>query len=77
MSHAPSCFESVLRVTIMKVQVSQVCLEHTGTSGPFEMMASPLEFLSSVKWTLPRLEVRQQWWDSLSDEAGKPTLLSG
>ena len=32
------------------------------------MLARPLEFLSSVKWTLPRLEVRQQWWDSLSDD---------
>ena len=33
--HLPSCFESVLGVTVVSVQGSQVCLECTETSGVF------------------------------------------
>ena len=77
LSHLPSCFESVLGVMVESVQGSQVCLECTGTLGVFEMVARPLEFISSVKWRLAPLEVRRERQDSLPDEAGKQTLLSG
>ena len=43
----------------------------------FEMVARPLDFLSSVKWRQPLLEVQRECRDSLTDEAGKLTLLSG
>ena len=33
-----------------------MCLECTGTSGSFEMVARTLEFLSSIKWRPPHLE---------------------
>ena len=48
-----------------------------GYRGTFEMVARPLEFLSSIKWRPPLLEVRQVRQDSLPNEAGKQTLLSG
>ena len=70
-------FESELVVTVESVQGSQVCLDCTRTSGAFEMVARPLEFLSSIKWIPPPLEVRRQCRDSLPYEAGKRTLLSG
>ena len=35
LSHLPSCFESVLEVTVKPVQGSQLCLECTGTLGVF------------------------------------------
>ena len=77
LSHLPSCFESVLRVTVESVQGTQVCLVCTGTSGPFEMVARPLEFLSSVKLRPPPLDVRWEHRVSFPDEAGKWTLISG
>ena len=40
------------------------------------MVARPLEFLSSVKFRPPPLEVRQERRDTFPDEAGKWTLLS-
>ena len=43
----------------------------------FKLVARPLEFLSSVKWRLPSLEVRQECRDSFPAEAGSQTLLSG
>ena len=48
-----------------------------GLRGYFEMVARPLEFLSSVKWRPPHLEVGQEHQDSLPDEAGKWKLLLG
>ena len=57
LSHLQSCFESILRVTVESWPGSQVYLECIGTSGSFEMVAGPLEFLSSVKLRLPPLEV--------------------
>ena len=57
MSHLPSSFESVLGVTVESVQGSQLYLECIGTSGSFERVARPLEFLSSVKLRPPPLEV--------------------
>ena len=77
LSHLPSYFESVLGVSVASVQGSQVCLECTGTLGVFEMVARPLEFLSSVKWRPPPLEVRRELRNSLAEEAGKWTLLLG
>ena len=77
LSHMPSCFQSILGVTVESVPGIQVYLECTGTLGSFEMVERPLEFLSSVKLSPPPLQVRQECWDSFPDEAGKWTLLSG
>ena len=76
LSHLPSCFELILEVTVESVQGSQVYLECIGTSGSFEMVARPLEFLSSVKLRLPPLEVRQERQDSFPDKTGKWALIS-
>ena len=76
LSHLPSCFELVFEVTVESVLGSQVCLECPGHRGSFEMVARPLEFLLSVKWRLPHLEVRRECRDSLPDEEGKWPLLS-
>ena len=40
------------------------------------MVARPLEFLSSVKFRPPPLEVRWECRDSFLDESGKWTLIS-
>ena len=72
----PSCFESILGVTVESVQGNQVYLERIGTSGSFLVVAQPLEFLSSFKLRLSPLEVRQECQDSVPDEAGKWTLIS-
>ena len=77
LSHLPSCFESVLRTTVESVQGSEVYLECIGTSGSFEMLARPLEFLSSGKLKLTPLEVGQECQDSFPNEAGKWILFSG
>ena len=50
LSHLPSCFESVLGVTVKSMQGNQMYLEWTGTSGSFGVVARPLEFLSTFKW---------------------------
>ena len=57
LSHLPSCFESIVGVTVESVQGNQVYLECIETLGSFEMVAGTLEFLSSVKWRPPPLEV--------------------
>ena len=77
LSHLPSCFESILRVTIESVQGSQVYQKCIGTSGSFEIGTGPLEFLSSVKLRPPPPEVPRECRHSFPDEAGKWTLLSG
>ena len=76
LSHLPSRFELILEVTVESVQGSQVYLECIGTSGSFEMVARPLEFLSSVKLRPPPPEVRWESRDTFPDEAGKWTLIS-
>ena len=72
----PSCFESILWVTVESVLGSQVYLEWIGTLGSFEFVAQPLEFLTSVKWRPPPLEMHREHRDSFLDESGKRTLLS-
>ena len=57
MSHVPSSFESIIGVTVESVQGNQVYLEWVRTSVSFGIVAQPLEFLSSVKWRRPPLEV--------------------
>ena len=52
-------------------------LECIVTSGYFETVARPLEFLLNVKVRSPPLEVRRGGSDSFPDKAGKPTLLLG
>ena len=76
LSHLTSCFELILGVTIESVQGRQVYLECIGTMESFEMVARPLEFLSSVKLRPPPLEVRWEYWDSFPDEAGKWNLIA-
>ena len=71
LSHLPLHFESLLGVTVKSVQGSQVYLECIGTSGSFEMVARPLEFLSSVKVRPTPLVVRQECRDSFPEEVGK------
>ena len=63
-------------MTVQAVQGSQVYLGVIGTSGSFEIVAQPLEFLSSVKLTPPPLEVQWECRVSFPDEAGKWTLFS-
>ena len=76
MSHQLSCFESVYMVIVKSLQVSQVYLEFIRTSVSFDMVARPLEFLSSVKLRPPPLEVRRVSRNSFPDEARKWTPLS-
>ena len=76
LSLLPSCFESILGVTIESVQGSHMYLECIGTSGSFEMVAQPLEILSSVTLRPPPLVVGFDRRDSFPNEAGKWTLLS-
>ena len=74
LSYLPSCFESILGVTVESVQGSQVYLEWIGTSGTFGMGATPAVPLECQVETTP-LEV---WWecrDSCPVEAGKWTLI--
>ena len=71
LSHLTSCFESILGVSVESVQQSQVYLEWIGTSGSFEIVARPLEFLSSVTLRLPPLEVRREHRDYFLEYAGK------
>ena len=47
-----------------------------GTSGAFEMVEGPLEFLSTVKLRPPTLELRWDRRDSFPNETGKWTLIS-
>ena len=77
LSHLPLCFESILGVTVESVQGSHMYLECIGTSGSFEMVARPLEFLLSVKLRLPPLDIRWEPSDSFLKDAGKWTHLSG
>ena len=70
----PSCFESILGVTVESVQGNQVYLERIGTSGSFLVVAQPLVFLFSFTLRLPSLELRWECWDTFPDEAGKWTL---
>ena len=71
LSHFPSCFESILWVTVESVQGNRVYLEWIGTSGSFGIVARPLEFLSTFNWRPPPLEVRRECRDSLPNEEGK------
>ena len=75
LSHLPSCFESVLVVTVESVQGNQVYLDWIGTSGSVGIVAGPLEFLSSVNLKLPPIEVYWKCRDCFSNEAGKWTLI--
>ena len=56
----PSCYESILGVTVESVQESQVYLEWIGTSGSFGILTPPLDFLSSINLRSPPLEVRRE-----------------
>ena len=66
----PSCFESILGVTVESVQGNQVYLERIGTSGSFLVVAQPLVFLFSFTLRLPSLELRWECWDSFPNEKG-------
>ena len=70
LSHLPSCFESIVGVTVESVQGNQVYLECIETLGSFEMVARPLEFLSSISLKLPPLEVRWDGRDSYPTKQG-------
>ena len=48
-----------------------------GHRGSFEMVVRPLEYIYSMKWIPPPLEVLRECRDSLPTEAGKRTLLLG
>ena len=74
MSHLPSCFESILEVTIESLQGNLVYLGWVGTLGSVGIVARPLEFLSTLKLRAPPLEVRREHHDSFPNEAVKWTL---
>ena len=57
LSNLPSCFESILGVTIDSLQGNLVYREWIGALGSLGMVATPLEFLSSVQLRLPPLEM--------------------
>ena len=57
LSHMPSCFQSILGVTVESVQESKVYLEWIGTLGSLGMVALPLNFLSRFKFRPPPLEL--------------------
>ena len=76
MSHVPSCFESILGLTVEEVPGNRVYVEWIGTSGSFGIVALPLEFLSSLKLRPSPLEVRWEHRDSFLEEARKWTLIS-
>ena len=52
-----------------------VYLEGIGISESFEIVARPLEFLSSVKLRPPPCEVLREHRDSFPNKAGKWTLI--
>ena len=71
LSQLPSCFESILGVTVRSMQVSKGYLHCTGILGSSQMVVRPLKFLSSVKLRPTPLEVSRERQDSFPDEAGK------
>ena len=76
LSLVPSCFKSILGMTVESERGCHMYLEWIGTSGSFGVVARPLEFLSSFKMRLPSVEVRRELRDYIPDEAGKWTLIS-
>ena len=72
----PPWCETILSLKVEAVQVKQVSLEWTETSGDFGNGRTTLEYLSPFLWRAPPLEMRRERPEFFPDHAGKGTLLS-
>ena len=76
LSHVPPWCESILGLKVEAVQVKQVSLEWTETSGVSGNGGTTLEFLLPFLWRAPPLEVQRERREFSHDHAGKGSLLS-
>ena len=76
LSHVPPWCESILGLKVEAVQVKQVSLEWTESSGASGNGDTTLEFLSPFLWRAPPLEMRRERREFFPDHAGKISLLS-
>ena len=72
----PPWCESILSLKVEAVQVKQVSLEWTETSGDFGNGRTTLEYLSPFLWRAPPLEMLWEPREFFPDHAGKGSLLS-
>ena len=63
-------------MTVEAVQGNQVPLEGTETFGGFWNGGTPPGVPLGSLLRAPPLEMRQEWWETFLDEAGKGTLIS-
>ena len=76
LSHVPPWYESIICVKVEAVQVKQISLEWTETSGGlWEWWYDPGVLLAFL-WRAPPLEMRRERWEFFPDHAGKGSLLS-
>ena len=76
LSHVPPWCESILGLKVEAVQVKQVSLEWTETSGGLWECGTTLEFLLPFLWRAPPLEMRRERREFFPDHAVKGSLLS-
>ena len=76
LSLVPPWCESILGLKVEAVQVKQVSLEWTESSGASGNGDTTLEFLSPLLWRDPPLEMRRERREFFPDHAGKISLLS-
>ena len=76
LSHVPQWCDSILGLKVEAVQLKQVSLEWTETSGVYGNGGTTLEFLSPFLWRAPPLEMRRERREFFPDQAGKGSLLS-
>ena len=74
--HVPPWCESILVLKVEAVQGKQVSLEWTESSGASGNGDTTLEFLSTLLWRDPPLEMRRESREFFPDHAGKISLLS-
>ena len=76
LSLVPLWCESILGLKVEAVQVKQVSLEWTESSGASGNGGTTLEFLSPFLWRAPPLEMRRECREFFPEHAGKGSLLS-
>ena len=76
LSQVPPWCELILGLKVGAVQVKQVSLEWTETSGGLWECGMTLEFLSPFLWRAPPLEMRREGREFFPDHPGKGSLLS-
>ena len=72
----PPWYESILGLKVEAVQVKQVSLEWTETSGGLWECSTTLEFLSPFLWRASPLEIKWERREIFPEHAGKGSLLS-